>query len=859
MHGRAFPAVTAGIVLLVLTVVFFPTLFFGRVVSPLDVLYNDPPWRAVHHPVEVTNPDLERPATAYLPLLEAARRDGASIALWNPYLAGGAPGVLAWNDGLLSPTVLPFLPWIDPALLPNAVILAKLLLAFVGTWLLLRRLGLGQTAASVGGAAFALSGPLTAAWLWPSSATGAALPLLLYAADRVLAAAKPWRTVAAGTLAWLAFLAGGGPGETAVGLVLVAAWVIVRFGEARRRGAAGLRHLAAVAASASIAGALLAPSFGLFAASLGPSGALARPAAHHAFGWQAFRLLVDPFAFGDPRRATYSPPPALSGMAFHDTVLAIGFVTVVLALLGLASRRRGIVFWGAVCGLALAGLAWAPAGVLLPAVPGGRLVPVARLGPVLALGAAVLAGFGAAALEAMAPSARWRPAVALLAVAVVLEQGLFAGHLLAFLPPGEARWAPTPGVAALERDASGRPFRVAPLGDALPADTPQAYGLEDVRARYASTAAWRELLTAVDPQVRQGPGRSLRLNAATVDLTHPYLRALGARWVAEDPRYHLVEFSLGQNTIEVEPRNALVGPLSRGSRLTQDLSLPAGCSRIGLNAVAGDPRPAGWIEVELVDEITGGRVRRWRVDARGLAEDGFRWLNLPPGLDFEHRFRLRLWSRISTGRLWLRRTETPRSLDGPLAWNGRRIHGDLGLSFDASGYVPVYSGRDLRVWENRRAAPRFWVVREVAPGTVGSMVAARPPFDLARVAVVPPPEVPSVRRALGGPRRAWSGSVVLEAGRPSRYRLRVELSAPGILVSSIALWPRLWRAAVDGRRVAPMRVNGAFLGLAVPAGEHTVEVGVALPWSWRTGFWAGVAAWLAFAATPLRRRRGEAR
>jgi hypothetical protein len=353
-------------------VVFFPTLFFGRVVSPLDVLYNDPPWRAVHHPVEVTNPDLERPATAYLPLLEAARRDGASIALWNPYLAGGAPGVLAWNDGLLSPTVLPFLPWIDPALLPNAVILAKLLLAFVGTWLLLRRLGLGQTAASVGGAAFALSGPLTAAWLWPSSATGAALPLLLYAADRVLAAAKPWRTVAAGTLAWLAFLAGGGPGETAVGLVLVAAWVIVRFGEARRRGAAGLRHLAAVAASASIAGALLAPSFGLFAASLGPSGALARPAAHHAFGWQAFRLLVDPFAFGDPRRATYSPPPALSGMAFHDTVLAIGFVTVVLALLGLASRRRGIVFWGAVCGLALAGLAWAPAGVLLPAVPGGR-------------------------------------------------------------------------------------------------------------------------------------------------------------------------------------------------------------------------------------------------------------------------------------------------------------------------------------------------------------------------------------------------------------------------------------------------------------------------------------------------------
>ena len=197
--------------------VFFPTLCFDDLISPQATVFSAPPWRAELHPVEVTNPELTEPASALLPLAAAAHRDGLSTAVWNPYLSAGAPGTATWSNGLLTPAVLPFLPWLDPALLPNAMVLVKLLLSLAGMFLFLRSLGLEETAASVGAAAFALAGPLTTSWLWPASATWAALPLLLWDLDRTLVGDHPWRKVPAAVAAWLVFLSGGPPGTTAPG------------------------------------------------------------------------------------------------------------------------------------------------------------------------------------------------------------------------------------------------------------------------------------------------------------------------------------------------------------------------------------------------------------------------------------------------------------------------------------------------------------------------------------------------------------------------------------------------------------------------------------------------------------------
>ena len=831
MDRKTFPSLAVATVLLALVVVFFPSLFFGRVISPLDVLYKHPPWRAVHHPVEVTNPDLEAPATAYLPLMEAARQEGTSIAVWNPYLAGGGAGLLTWSNGLLSPTVLPFLPWLDPAFFPNALVLGKLLLAFIGAWLLGRRLGLGTAGASACGAAFALSGPLTATWLWPSSASAAALPLLLWAVDRTLGSERPWRTAGVGATAWLVFLAGGAPGSTMVGLYVVAGWTAWRLRASSDPPGRIAKRLPAVGVGALLAGAVLAPAMGLFTVTLGPSGALGSSLVHRGWGWSALRLLVDPFAFGDPRRGTFVPPAQLGGVAFHHLVLNIGFVTAVLALIGLVSRRKSVGFWAGTAAVFLAALAWTPAASAFSLLPGLRWVPVYRGAPVIALAAAMLAGFGVTALAAIRVGPGLRRAVPLLVAAIVLEQGLFAGHLLAFLPPREARWTATRGLDVLRERAAGSPTRIAPLGDSLPPDTAQAYGLEDVRAEYSSTSAFRRLLTTVDPQATTGPGRLLRLNPATTDLNHPYLRALGARWVVEDPRYGLVDFLLGQNTLEVEPRQAMLGPLRKGDVVEQDLRLPAGCSRLAVNG-AGRGVVGGALRTALTDEIDGRKVADWTIPAASLARDGSVWLNLPPGLRPGRRFRLRIEATNLGGRVWLRRTADPAALDGALRWRARRVKGDLGLSFDVSGYVPVYSGADLRIWENRHALPRFWVVRRIVAGDLQTMASARPPFDLGTTALIPPQEAAVLRKTVHSIKRPVAEELRLTSWGPAEYSLRSRLAAPALLVSSLPIQPRLWRAAIDGRRRPLQVVNGLFAGLRLPAGDHRLELRARVPWTW---------------------------
>ncbi|NOZ78035.1 MAG: YfhO family protein [Acidobacteria bacterium] len=859
MHITRFPVVATGTVVLALLVVFFPSLFFGRVISPLDALYNTPPWRATHRPVEVTNPDLTPAAMVSLSLMEAARHDGRAIALWNPYLSGGASGTLAWNNGLLSPAVLPFWSWIDPARLPNAMVLVKFLLAFVGLWLFLKRFGLGDVPASVGGVAYALAGPLTANWLWPSSATAAGLPLLLWAIDKTLASARPWRWIAPGVLAWLVFLTGGAFGTTLVGGVIVAAWTAFRWLHVRKERPGWTRPAIALAVGPLLAVAVLAPSVGLFAASLHSSGVPKSPVARSSWGAGAVRLLGDPFVYGDPRKETFTPPSRMGTVPFHDTVLSVGTVTLFLAILGAATRKREAVFWTVVFGFGLLMVAWGPAGGLLDVIPGGRGIPAFRMAPYIALAAAVLAAWGVAALQRLAGSGVLGSACGLLIVAVALEQGMFAGHLLAFLPPSQARWPVTRGLEFLEKNAVDEPSRVAPLGDTLTPDTAQAYGLEDLRSRSASTRSYRRLLSIIDPQVEIEPEKGLRLNAATVNLQHPYLRALGARWVLEDPRYGLVEFSLGQNTVEIEPRHGLVGPLVAGSVVTQDLFLPRGCSRFALNGDTRREKTVGTLRVTLTDEMTGLHQAAWTVAASKIATDGFVWLNMPPGLDMAHRFRLTVVSEIASGTLWLRRTSKPHALDGELLWNGRKIRGDLGLSFDVSGYVPVYTGRDLRIWEDRRAAPRFWMVRRAVPGGLNKLLDAQPPFDLMQEAVVSPRSFQRLKQLLKRHVRHGREELLLKAWAPALYELRSTLATPALMVSSLPSRPALWRAYIDGHRIRLMTVNGLFIGLPVPAGTHRVRLEAGLPVDLWAASGIGMLLWMGLAIGAVWAGRGRRR
>ncbi len=859
MQHRKFPAAATGLALFAVVVVFFPTLFFGRVVSPLDVVLNDPPWRAVHPPVEVTNPELEEPATAYLPLMVEAQRDGFATAVWSPYLAGGVPGTLMWNTGLLSPFVLPFLPWLPPTLFGNLLVLGKLLAAFIGTFLLLRRRGASELGAAVGATAYALAASVATRWLWPSSGATALLPLLLWAVDRALDAPVPRRHGATAALVWLALLAAGAPAPTVVACYAALGWALYRLAgatPARRR--AMLHGLAVTAVAFVVAVAVLAPSLGLFTRFLGPSGALDRVPRHGGWGSATLHLLVDPYAFGDPRRDTWAPPEALGTTTFHQATLAVGWVALALAAMGVASRRRDTGLWlltGVGVGLALA---LRPLGSLLAHLPLMAPVPTWRLSPLLALAVAALAAAGADALARLPRPASARFLLLAVGVAVALEQGMVAGHLLPYLRPNDARLAPTEGIRFVQAHTAEVPWRVAPLQDTLWPDTATAFGIEDLRSQFASTTSYRRWLQAVDPQVWGHFGRLLRLNAATVDYTHPYLDALGARYVLEPPGLRLVEYALGQHTIEVEPRTGLLRPLRPGDTVVQGLELPAGCSRIGVTAAVPGTGPAeGILRATLVDEVADAQAGQWNLIVGDLADDGIAWLDLPAGLPEGRRYRLTLRPLGPGTPVSLRTTPTAGSLAGRLLFRGRVVSADLGLSFDTSGYVLAAEHADLRIWENRRATPRFHPVRRLVPGNLDTLLNADPPLDLNRQAVVAPEDAARLGPALTAPPAGARERVLLAGWSPTDYRLEVDLAAPAVLVSSLQVTARLWRITVDGRRCRPVLVNGLFVGLPLDTGRHEVRLTARLPAVWYATSLLGVLGLITLGAAAIRRSRGR--
>jgi hypothetical protein len=94
-------------------------------------------------------------------------------------------------------------------------------------------------------------------------------------------------------------------------------------------------------------------------------------------------------------------------------------------------------------------------------------------------------------------------------------------------------------------------------------------------------------------------------------------------------------------------------------------------------------------------------------------------------------------------------------------------------------------------------------------------------------------------------------SEIIEAG-PSDYRIHVRAPRYTLMVSSIPYWPG-WKVERNGARAEPLRVNGGFLGFAVPAGELDVRVWYD-PWTYRFGLIIAAATALGLIGWAFRRR-----
>jgi hypothetical protein len=173
-------------------------------------------------------------------------------------------------------------------------------------------------------------------------------------------------------------------------------------------------------------------------------------------------------------------------------------------------------------------------------------------------------------------------------------------------------------------------------------------------------------------------------------------------------------------------------------------------------------------------------------------------------------------------------------------------------------YRLVYDGNDGRIFENTEVLPRFFPIRNVIIDfNDDSFYKRLRELDgwsntaiLDRLDV----EAPEMRTDFFAPRpeSAPIAETRIVEATPTSYRIHVKAPRWSLVASSIPWWPG-WKVERNGARVQPIRVNGGFLGFAVPEGELDVRVWYD-PWTFRFGAIVSVATILALVAYGRLRR-----
>jgi Bacterial membrane protein YfhO len=173
------------------------------------------------------------------------------------------------------------------------------------------------------------------------------------------------------------------------------------------------------------------------------------------------------------------------------------------------------------------------------------------------------------------------------------------------------------------------------------------------------------------------------------------------------------------------------------------------------------------------------------------------------------------------------------------------------------GFRQIYDGSDGRLFENEEVLPRFFAVPNVVIEFRDAVYAQRlrdlswkdtALLDELKV------EVQQMHDDFFRPRPhdAPVAKAELVSAAPTDYRLHVTAPRWSLVVSSVPWWPG-WKVERNGMRVDPIRVNGAFLGFAVPPGELDVRVWYD-PWTFRLGSIIAAATLSVLVAYGVRRR-----
>ena len=825
----ARPVLSAAAIYALVSVVFVGQgLLPGRTLSSSDMLWSTAPWTA-GAPPEVrwggANFELADAVTVFHPFFQHARDALPDVPLWNPHVMGGRPFLANAQSAVFSPFtwpafVLPF--WKSLAVMA----LLKLFVAALGTFVLGRALGMRFAGALLAGLVFAF-GTFFVVWLaWPLTNIFPLLPWLLLLTELIVRRPAPLPAAGLAGLVALAFF--GGHPETSFH-VLVATVVFFAFRvllawrrSGRDRAAVTRPALAfglALAGGTAIAAAMLVPLLEFFFQSGDYERRLGWEPGHADARYLPTFLLFDYWG-----RPTQTP---LAGIVSNRGWYA-GGITLMLASAALILRptvtRLAFAGFGLLALLVVLGAD--PFFSAVTSLPGFRTAHNGRMVIFVLFALAMLAGWGLDELTRPQPRPRPRRLVAAGAAALI------------FLVPFVA----LPAAGAIEPSRFGEALRV-------------AWGFEDPPPPPAGRARDADVLRAAGDPLPQSTYDIVRLSALLQWLV---LAGAGLAVVL------LALLGRGRRLGRVLPAAALAGLAA--AVLVADLFR----ANMGFNPAipiehAAQPSPgalrylesrrpnrfAGFNRPGIGQPLQPNLAMRYDLyDARGYDypvirryDDFWRATAAPPGEFIPPTGRAEPTARSVRGMSLLSVTDIVQDPhDPPIDLPGLRI---------------AYDGPDARVYRNRDALPRVFLVgsQRVVRGEEATLAATTDPaFDARRVAITEEP-LPGLER--GGARAsAPPGDTRLVRYEDERVVAVASARRPSLLVLTDVHYPG-WKATVDGRPAEVERVNHLLRGVVVPAGTHRVELRYE-PLSWRIGWIVsclGLLAVAAVAVAGLRRRR----
>ena len=173
-------------------------------------------------------------------------------------------------------------------------------------------------------------------------------------------------------------------------------------------------------------------------------------------------------------------------------------------------------------------------------------------------------------------------------------------------------------------------------------------------------------------------------------------------------------------------------------------------------------------------------------------------------------------------------------------------------------FALVYDGRDGKIYENVTVLPRIFPARNVILEFRDDAFARllRTHTDWAYTALLEtlPVENEKMRNDLLAPRPVDSpnAKVTIKWARPTDFRVTVDAPRYTFIVTSIPWWTG-WKVEANGRRLNPLRVNGAFFGFTVPPGRSNVRVWYS-PYSFTVGVVVALVAVVGLVSFRARRR-----